>query len=294
MLCLRRSPAAHDRAPADEPSSCQASLDALPATVQKWWICALVRQLINELMSAPIRRFVGPTAELRPARWRTLSSRLPRRSAAMARRSVGKPDERRRRGAALALPVTAPSARGATRVDCGQHAPYTGGDVAMRAGSGKRPAVSRPPGRCAGRVSRGGPRSRPFYGLDGVEDTRTRHDLPPPLSPAPRPRRVGAGVRARARPPQARSTDGAGSTFFSDPEPSAPAPDTNAAGGCVSYPVVGYTRGAGRGQVSGHLLERALDDVDHAAEAARGDHFEGHLRGRIPSAAVSLSRAQLA
>lgn len=55
----------------------------------------------------------------------------------------------------------------------------------MRAGSGRRRVVTRLPGGCACRVSRGGPRGGLFHGFDGVEDTRTRHDLRSPAQPCP-------------------------------------------------------------------------------------------------------------
>src|SRR5580693_4585544 len=83
-------------------------------------------------------------------------------------------------GIAQAPPATASSARSATVVHYGQHVPYTREDPVIRVGSSQRLAINRPPGR---RVGRSGPRSSPFHSLDGIEDTRTRHDIPPPAQP---------------------------------------------------------------------------------------------------------------
>jgi hypothetical protein len=82
----------------------------------------------------------------------------------------------------------------------GQHPPCEGGHAAAGAASSKRLVIHCPPGRHPAGVSRGSPRSSPFHGLDGVQDTRARHDAPSPRSvrapPARRQRR-----RRENRPP---------------------------------------------------------------------------------------------
>lgn len=111
------------------------------------------------------------------------------------------------RGCTAQPPATTTPVRSATVVQHGQHVPYQGGDAAIRAGSGVGLALNRSFGRRAWRASPNGPRGSPFHGLDGVEDTRTRHDAPSPGQSAPRPRRwlgTDACARVRATGPQQR------------------------------------------------------------------------------------------
>ena len=61
----------------------------------------------------------------------------------------------------------------------------------MRAGSSGGIVSDRRPGRRSGRVSSCSPHGNPFHGLDGIEDTRTRHD-----APFPRPVRTAGSATA--------------------------------------------------------------------------------------------------
>jgi hypothetical protein len=72
---------------------------------------------------------------------------------------------------------------------------HDGSSAAVRAGSSAGTVSDGSPGSHTGRVSPRSPRSNPFHGLDGIEDTRARHNAPSPGPSAPwaRPRPRVAG-----------------------------------------------------------------------------------------------------
>jgi hypothetical protein len=78
-------------------------------------------------------------------------------------------------------PPAAPASLGRGAADAvahrGQHPPRTVGDAALRAGNSSGLTSNRSPGRHVGRSR---PRGSSFHGLDGVVDTRARHDAPSP------------------------------------------------------------------------------------------------------------------
>ena len=79
--------------------------------------------------------------------------------------------------------------------DRAQQPQHDGRSAALRAGSSAGIVSNRSPGSHTGRVRSSSPRSNPFHGLDGIEDTRARHDAPSPRPVRPRampePRRQG-------------------------------------------------------------------------------------------------------
>jgi hypothetical protein len=81
-----------------------------------------------------------------------------------------------------------------------QHPPDERGAAAIAAASSGGFAINRWPGGHTGRASRGGPRGRPFHGLDSVEDTRTRHVAPSPVALH---RDRSATLASRPAPPNA-------------------------------------------------------------------------------------------
>ena len=81
-----------------------------------------------------------------------------------------------------------------------QHPQHDGRGAAVRTGSSAGFISNCSPGRHTGRVSSSSPRSNPFHGLEGIEDTRARHD-----APSPRPVRT-AGHALQGSP----SSDGRG------------------------------------------------------------------------------------
>ena len=66
------------------------------------------------------------------------------------------------------------------------HPQHDGRSAAVRAGSSAGIVSNGSPGSHTRRVRPSSPRSNPFHGLDGIEDTRARHDAPSPGPSAPR------------------------------------------------------------------------------------------------------------
>ena len=88
------------------------------------------------------------------------------------------------------------------------HPQHDGRSAAVRAGGSAGIVSNGSPGSHTRRVRPSSPRSNPFHGLDGIEDTRARHD-----APSPRPVRTAGHATApryRATPP----SDGRGRTFL--------------------------------------------------------------------------------
>jgi hypothetical protein len=78
-----------------------------------------------------------------------------------------------------------------------QQPQHDGRSAAVRAGSSAGIVSNGSPGSHTGRVRPSSPRSNPFHGLDGIEDTRTRHDAPSPGPSAPRGHATAPRYRAR-------------------------------------------------------------------------------------------------